>query len=97
MSERVNQMQLLSSEVEQALINELSTKVFQTIEQMVKDSDPIPEVMNKVELGKFLNMANNTLDKYLIQEIPFIRVGTSKRYIKSEVIEFLKSKQETIL
>ncbi|MGX6962952.1 DNA-binding protein [Vagococcus xieshaowenii] len=90
-------MQLLSSEVEQALINELSTKVFQTIEQMVKDSDPIPEVMNKVELGKFLNMANNTLDKYLIQEIPFIRVGTSKRYIKSEVIEFLKSKQETIL
>lgn len=90
-------MQLLSTEAETQLINELSFKILSKVEEMTEEKKEVPDIMNKAELCKYLNIANNSFDDYLAAEMPFIRIGRNKRYLKKEVDRFLLSKLETIV
>ncbi len=83
---------LLSHEAEQTLIDTVVAIVKSSIQQHEPE-----QYLNKKELVEYLKIVNNTFDTYLAGSIPFVRVGSKKLYIKSEVDKFLKSKQETII
>lgn len=87
---------LLSEQAEQALIEKVIIAVNEGLSQLTEKSDS-KMFMNKKELCEFLSVANNTFDEYLVTEMPFVRVGSKKVYIRTEVINHLKRKQETMI
>lgn len=82
---------LLSNEAEQTLIESVLAIVKSSIQQEPE------QYFNKKELVEYLNIVNNTFDAYLAARLPFVRIGSKRLYIKSEVDKFLKSNQETII
>lgn len=86
-------MTLLSEEAEKQIVDQVTLAAKESIDQILK-LNSVPEVMKKGELVDMLNICNNSADKYLIAYFPFIRVGSEKRWIKSEVLRVLKERQE---
>lgn len=60
--------------------------------QSVKMVDLFPDVMDKGTTAKFLHCSRNTLDIWIKQNgLPVIRIGNNYRFIKSDVLNWLKS------
>lgn len=86
-------MVLLSEEAEEQLIAQVTEANVKSMEKLLKINS-LPDVLKKSEVVSLLRVCNNTADKYLIAYLPFIRIGSDKRWIKSEVLRVLKERQE---
>ncbi|MDR2834452.1 MAG: helix-turn-helix domain-containing protein [Streptococcaceae bacterium] len=77
-------MGVLSNDTEQQLVKEIKELL---AEKMKKNHTS--NLMNKKEVCKYLNISNNTFDKYMYHVLPFIQIGSSRRWEKNEVLEYL--------
>ena len=88
---------LLSVTAEQQIIDSVVSAVLSGLEQFNMNLSDSPEIMIKKELIEFLNISNASADKYLIAKLPFFRVGSSKRWVKNEILKYLVQHQEVIV
>lgn len=62
------------------------------ISELEKLSHPVEkQYLNKKQACQYLNVSNNTLDKWIEQGLPAIRIGTSIRFNKEHVDEWIMS------
>jgi excisionase family DNA binding protein len=89
----MNSIQILLADEQ---LNNLKTSVYQTILQEIdkarKDVGLENRYMTKGETGKYLHVSNNTLDKFIQEGMPVIKIGTVTRYDKQAIDEWLANK-----
>ena len=78
--EQIHQLQLLIS---QLIENEIKNKL---------DSNNIESpFLNKQQACNYLSISNNTLDSWIKQGLPYIRVGKTVRFDKTEINRWLQN------
>lgn len=78
--EQVHQIQLL-----------IATLIKQEVENRLNNSNLSSPFLNKQQACDYLRISNNTLDSWIKQGLPVIRVGKTVRFNKSEINRWLQN------
>ncbi|WP_242360932.1 helix-turn-helix domain-containing protein [Limosilactobacillus antri] len=80
-----------SANFEAELRKNISQQLHQELDGFINTSG-FPPYMNKKQTAKYLGVAYKTFDKWAEEvELPFVRVGSVKRYKRSEIDSFLQA------
>ncbi|VOI57255.1 helix-turn-helix protein [Streptococcus pneumoniae] len=75
------------------LLSKLTESINQTIKNEVKaqlqNQSKLDNLMNKRKTCNYLGISNNTLDSWIKQGLPVIRIGKTVRFDKKEVHRWL--------
>lgn len=82
-------------------IQELLSKLTESINQAIKNEvqtqlqnqSEYDNLMNKKETCDYLRISNNTLDSWIKEGLPVIRIGKTVRFNKKEVHRWLNNQQ----
>lgn len=77
--EQVHQIQLLIADL-----------IKQEVENRLDNSNLSSPYLNKQQACKYLGISNNTLDSWIKQGLPVIRVGKTVRFDKDEIDRWLQ-------
>ncbi len=78
--EQVQQIQLLLAEL-----------IKKEIENRLNNSNLDSPFLNKQQACNYLSISNNTLDSWIKQGLPYIRVGKTVRFDKTEINRWLQN------
>lgn len=78
--EQVHQIQLLIADL-----------IKQEVENRLDNSNLSSPFLNKQQACDYLGISNNTLDSWIKQGLPVIRVGKTVRFDKSEINRWLQN------
>ena len=77
--EMVRQLQLL-----------ISDTVKKELDKFLDINENTNHFLNKKQTCEYLNITNNTLDKWIKQGLPCIKIGKTVRFSKSEINRWLQ-------
>ena len=79
------------------LLSKLTESINQAIKKEVKtqlqNQSEYDNLMNKQEACNYLRISNNTLDSWIKEGLPVIRIGKTVRFNKKEVHRWLNNQQ----
>ncbi|AUJ31344.1 excisionase family DNA-binding protein [Liquorilactobacillus nagelii] len=74
--------------IEQELVNNILNEVKSTLTQLTINN----RYMNKQQTCAYLKISNNTLDKWIEYGLPFILVGSTRRFDRVAIDKWLNSR-----
>lgn len=78
-------------------LSKLTESINQTIKNEVtaqlKNQSDLDNLMNKRQACDYLGISNNTLDSWIKEGLPVIRIGKTVRFNKKEVHRWLNNQQ----
>lgn len=85
---------ILSKEQLEKISEQLSSVIFEQIELVKNQTIKHYRYMNKKQACQYLQVANNTLDTWIKEGLPVIKINNSSRYDKIAIDHWLESKQQ---
>lgn len=82
---------ILPDEQVQQIQRLLAELIKKEIENRLNNSNLDSPFLNKQQACNYLNISNNTLDSWIKQGLPYIRVGKTVRFDKTEINRWLQN------
>ena len=82
---------ILPDEQVQQIQHLLAELIKKEIENRLNNSNLDSPFLNKQQACNYLSISNNTLDSWIKQGLPYIRVGKTVRFSKTEINRWLQN------
>ncbi|CMU27713.1 MULTISPECIES: helix-turn-helix domain-containing protein [Streptococcus] len=82
---------ILPDEQVQQIQHLLAELIKKEIENRLNNSNLDSPFLNKQQACNYLSISNNTLDSWIKQGLPYIRVGKTVRFDKTEINRWLQN------
>ena len=84
---------ILPDEQVQQIQHLLAELIKKEIENRLNNSNLDSPFLNKQQACNYLSISNNTLDSWIKQGLPYIRVGKTVRFDKTEINRWLQNQE----